>query len=148
LRQAGIDVAQCRFRVLPVLFDVSQEDAMNIVRTILTASVAGMLVAAPVSLAQAVDAHQHGQSATTKKKAPKKKPATTKQVGQMMAMGGMKMGGAGMHGAQAGKGGMMQCPMMSKGGSTPMHSPRMQWHHSMMMWHHKMMHGQSMHGGS
>jgi hypothetical protein len=121
---------------------------MNIVHTILTAAVAGMLVATPVSLARAVDAHQHGQSAATKKKAPKKKPATTKQPGQMMAMAGMRMGGAGMHGAHQSKSGMMRCPMMSVGASTPMHSPRMQWHHSMMMWHHKMMHGQAMHRGS
>jgi hypothetical protein len=127
-------------------------------RMILTASVAGLLVAAPVGLAQAVDAHHPEQSKAkdkpAKKVVKKKKAVTASHSGQMMPMGrmkmsGMKMGGAMMqkgHGAQAGKGGMMQCPMMSAGGMSM--SPMMQWHHSMMMWHHQMMHGQSpMHRG-
>jgi len=139
------------------LFDDRQEDAMNIVRMILTASIVGLLVAAPVGFAQAVDAHHPGQNTAkdkpAKKIVKKKKAVTASQPGQTMTMGGMKMGGAMMrkgHGAQAGQGGMMQCPMMSAASSSmPFHSLRMQWHHNMMMWHHQMMHGQSsMHRGS
>lgn len=130
---------------------------MRIARMILTASIAGMLVAAPVGLAQAVDAHHPQQGAATKKIQPKPKKKVTikknqavksKQHGQM-AMGGMMSNCPMMQrgqGPQSGmmQGGTMQCPMMSAAGaSIPFHSLRMQWHHNMMMWHHQMMHGQS-----
>lgn len=118
---------------------------MNIVRMILTASIGGLLVTAPVGLAQAVDAHNHG--ATAKKANPAKtiaakKQAKPKHAGHMSMMQNCPM----MRGGHGGKGGM-QHSMMSEGGMAM--SPRMQWHHNMMMWHHQMMHGQSpMHRGS
>ena len=131
---------------------------MKIARMILTASIASMMVAAPVGLAQAVDAHHPQQGAATKKVQPKLKKEITvkknqavksKQHGQM-AMGGMMNNCPMMQGGQAGKGHAMKCPMMSPADSSmPFHSFRMQWHHNMMMWHHQMMHGQSpMHRGS
>jgi len=137
---------------------------MKIVQMILTASIASMLVAAPVGFARAVDAHHPaGDSATKqaqpklKKKIPTKKnqAAKSKQSGQM-AMSGMMTNCPMMRGRQAGhgnmkRGNMMTCPMMSADGASmpPWHSLRMQWHHNMMMWYHQMMHGQSpMHRGS
>lgn len=146
---------------------------MKIARMILTASIAGMLVAAPVGFAQAVDAHHPAQGATTKKAQPKPKKniGTKKNQGVMlqrpgrMTMAGMKGGMMAncqmMQRGQAGRGGMMQgsgmmqgnmmqagtmqCPMMSASNSSmpPWHSIRMRWHHNMMMWHHQMLHGQS-----
>ncbi len=133
---------------------------MNIGNLLLTASIAGMLAAGPVGLAQANDAHHPADSATKQVQPKPKKKITVKrnqaaisgQHGQM-AMGGTMKNSPMMQGGQAGQGGMMQggmtqggmmkSPMMSADGSSmPFHSFRMQWHHTMMMWHHQMMHGQ------
>ena len=109
---------------------------MKIVRMIMTASIASMLVAAPIGFVQANDAHHPPADSVTKQVQPKlKKKITTKknQVVTSKQSGRMSMGGM-----------MANCPMMSADGSSmPLHSLRMQWHHNMMMWHHQMMHGQS-----
>lgn len=110
---------------------------MKMFRMFFAASIAGLLVAAPIPPAHAVDAHNHG--AATKKAPPAKKIALKKQAKSKHA-GHMSM--------------MQSCPMMQGGHGGKMSaggmsmSPMTQWHHSMMMWHHQMMHGQSpMHRG-
>jgi len=90
---------------------MSKEPVMKIARMILTASIAGILVAAPVGFAQAVDAHHPAQGATTKKAQPKpKKNIGTKKIQGVMLQRPGRMTMAGM------KGGMMaNCPMMQRG---------------------------------
>lgn len=148
---------------------------MKIARMILTASIAGMLVAAPVGLAQAVEAHHPAQGTTTKKAQPKPKKnvATKKNQGAMlqrpgrMAMAGMKGGMMAnnpmMQRGQAGRGNMMpggmQAGMMSGGmmQAGTMQCPMMSagnssmspWDSIRMQWHHNMMMWhQTMHGQS
>jgi hypothetical protein len=148
------------------LANEQEEFAMKIVRMILTASVAGLLAAAPLGLVQAATAHDHSHGASTgkakakavKKTAKKKAPAHSGPMQMSMHGGGSQMGGmqmgmmkkGGMKGMmQHHHAGMIQCPMMLGAAQTPFQAMRMQWHCNMMMWHHQMMHGQSpMHRGS
>jgi hypothetical protein len=117
---------------------------MKMFRMFFAASVAGLLIAAPVRAAHAVDAHNHGataKNAHSAKKIAVKKQAKSKHAGHMSMMQNCPM----MQGAKGGKGNM-QHSMLS--GHRMSMSPRTQWHHNMMMWHHQMMHGQSpMHRG-
>jgi hypothetical protein len=119
---------------------------MKLIRMILTVSAAGMLAAAPLGLAQARDAHDHGTAAKKARPAPAKKivAATLKKPGHAGHMPMMR-NCAMMQAGHGGRTGMRHHAMMSG----PLMSQRMQWHHNMMMWHHQMMHGPSpMHPGS